>query len=300
MLSPNKAQLAFSEGNPNTLGFDLKVIPTSGSGSVRQASPTRVVSNLLNVNDYAFSPDSRYLALTGDFTVNQTWELHVFDLVTGMTTTLVSSSAATVGDGAREFGWTNTGQVLVRAALGGAGTRLHLCTVAGVCAPLPGTTTTFTVGSLAVSADGTFAVFASNERGTGAYDLYRVSTAGGTPTRLAPDAPSGWRPVADSVYLSPNGQWVTAQANAGSGQGVYVFATSGGSALTPLYVAMGTVAVFNLTFSPNSNGLAFRADLNVDGSYDLFRLTDLVTPSQTPVLLQSTQGGSVTELRWTP
>jgi Tol biopolymer transport system component len=293
LLSPDKTQVAYTEGNANVLGFDLMVIPSNGTGTARRASPLRSSTNLLNVSAFSFSPDSRYLAALGDFTVDGNNELHVFDLVMGTTTALVNALNSTAGNNSRDFGWTSTGQVLVRAALNGGPTRLHLCTVAGTCTPLPGTTTTAIVSSLAVSRDGTLAIYASNERGTGAYDLYRVPTAGGTPARIAPDAPSNWRPAADSLVISPNGQWVTAQSTTGA---VYVFATAGGSALTPLYTATGTVAVFSPTFSANSGYLAFRADITTNGSYDLYRMADLVTPNQAPVLMQA---GDVTELRWT-
>lgn len=298
-LSPDKLQIAFNEGGPN--GFDVYVMPAQAGGTVRRASPNRAsASNLLNVNAFAFSLDSRYLALTGDLQVNGTFELHVFDLMTSTMTPLIGPTMATVNGGAREFRWTNTGQVLVRGGINGQPARLLLCSVSGTCAPLNGATTTANVGALAVSADGTFAIYSSNERGTGAYDFFRIPSTRGTPTRIAPDAPNGWNPGPDTVVISPNGQWVAAQANTATGLGVFVFNTSGGSALVPLYVATGTVAVFNLTFSPNSNVLAFRADINLDGSYDLFRFADFTTPMQTPILLQYTQGGSVTDFRWTP
>jgi Tol biopolymer transport system component len=301
-FSADRLQIAFLEGNPGSTGFDLYVKPAMASGSVRRASPTRAVSNLLNVNDFKFSLDSRYLASTGDLTTDGTFELHVFDSTNGSISPIIGPTTATMNGGAREFGWTNTGQILIRAGIGGQPARLHLCTVAGTCMPLPGTTTTFNVGALVVSADGTFAVYSSNERGTGAYDLYRVPSAGGTPMRIAPDAPNGWNPQPGSIVMSPDGQWVAVQANTTTGLGVFVFATSGaGNTITPMYVATGTIGVFTLTFSPNSSMLAVRADITIDGSYDLYAFTGgLSVPMQTPVLFLSSNGGSITDFRWTP
>ncbi len=295
-LSPDNTQIAFLEGG--AAGYDLLVIPTSGAATPRRASPMRAsATNLLNAADFSFSPDSRYLAVSGDFTVNTIFELHVFDLSTGVRAALVTATNATTGGGAFEFGWTNTGQVVVRAALNGAPPRLQLCTVTGTCTPLPGTTTTSTVSSLALSPDGTFAVYASNERGvTSAYDLYRVPSAGGTPVRLVADVPTGWRPMADSLVISPNGQWVTTFTTAA----LYVFSTAGGSPLTQLFVPANTVGIFGPAFSPTSTALAFRSDIVLDGSYDVYRLVDFTTAGQTPILLQYTQGGNISELRWTP
>lgn len=46
--------------------------------------------------------------------------------------------------------------------------------------------------------------------------------------------------------------------------------------------------------------LAFRADFTVNGDFELFRLGDLTTPGQSPVLLQGVAGGNIADLRWTP
>jgi hypothetical protein len=301
VLSPNKQWVAYTEGNTSALGFDLFVVAAMASSTPRRATPLRntaVAPNLLNVGTYAFSPDSRYLAAMGDYTNDGVFELSVFDTVSGTITQPITIPAAGVGQNSREFGWTNTGSIVVRAALNGSTTRLHVCTVSGSCTPLAGTTTTATVTNLAVSKDGTFAVYASNERSSTAYDLYRVSTAGGAPTRLLPDVPTGWRPTTDSMLVSPDGAFVTSIIGASSSQDLYVFSTSGGSPLTPMWTSPVMVAILSPTWAANSAHLAFRADLVTDGSYDVWRLPDLRTPGQ-PVLMQSSQGGDVIELRWT-
>lgn len=308
VLSPDKSQLAWMEGNSSTggPGFDLFVMPTNASATARKASPTRATATTINnVVTYAFSPDSRYVASMGDYSVDGAYELHVFDLQSGAFTSIVSPLNATAGQSSRDFGWTSTGQLLVRAALGGATTRLHLCTVTGSCAPLAGTTVSATVGNLAVSKDGTFAVYSSNERGVGAYELYKVPAAGGTPVRITPDGlPSSWRPQVDSVVLSPDGLWVSAQTGAGLttdggvNVGLYVFSTNGGSGGTPLYVASGTVAVFDPAFDVDSSALFFRADIHLNGSYDLFKLPSLTAPG-TPLTVLFTNGGDITQFLWT-
>jgi Tol biopolymer transport system component len=298
-ISPNKQWVAYTEGNTGSTGFDLFVISAAG-GAPRRATPPRgqITPNLHNVSTYAFSPDSRYLAAMGDYVSDGVFELSVFDTVTGAITQPITTTTAGTGQSSREFGWTNTGQLVVRAALNGNITRLHLCSVTGPCVPLPGTPTLGAVNNLSVSRDGTFAVYSSDERMALHFDLYRVATSGGVPVRISPDVPNGWRPAADSMFISPNGAWVTSLGNTGAGQGLYVFSTTGGSPLTPLWTLPSLVAVLSLTWAPNSAHLAFRSDLVTDGSYDAYRLSDLVAPS-TPILVQSSQGGDVVELRWT-
>lgn len=298
LISPDEQQVAWLEGTSSGVdggGFDLYVASAVTSSTPRLASPPRgTLTNLLNASLARFSPDSRYLAVRGDFNVNQAFELHVFDLQTGQRTPLVIATGATAG-GVTNFGWTSSGQLVVHGALDGNPERLHLCSVSGACSPFVGPALNATIDALAVSPDGTFVVYASNERG-GQYDLYRANATGGTPMRLAPDAPSGWRPNPDGLVISPTGQWVALVTTTGNLQ---VLSTTGNAALVSLYTAVAPIAVFNPTFSPNSSQLAFRSDLAIDGSYDLYRLVDFSTSAQTPVLLQSASGGSITAVQWT-
>jgi hypothetical protein len=114
--------------------------------------------------------------------------------------------------------------------------------------------------------------------------------------RLAPDAPSGWRPSSDGLVMSPNGQWVALVTTTGALQ---VLSTSGNASLPALYTAVAPVGLFSLTFSPDSSQLAFRGDLAIDGAYDLYRLVNFTTSAQTPVLLQASNGGGIINLAWT-
>ncbi len=298
VLSPNKQQVAWLEGSStaDAGGFDCFVAPANGTGNPTLASvPHPTTSNLFNASIARFSPDSRYLATRGDFNVNGAFELVVLDTQTGVRTPLVISTAATSG-GVTNFGWTNTGALVLHAALNGNPERLHTCTVSGTCALLTGPALNATIDSAAVSPDGTFVVYTSNERG-GQYDLYRVASTGGTPMRLvSADAPAGWRVITDGLVISPNGQWVAALTTTGV---LHVLSTTGNTNLVPLYTAGTNVGVLNLGFSPTSGQLAFRADLAVNNVYDLHRLADFTTAAQVPVLLQSANGGTFSEFRWT-
>lgn len=300
LISPDEQQVAWLEGTSTAIdggggGFDLYVASAVSPSTPRLASPPRgTLTNLLNASLARFSLDSRYLAVRGDFNVNQAFELHVFDTQTGQRTPLVIATGATAG-GVTNFGWTSTGQLVVHGALDGNPERLHLCSVSGSCAAFTGPALNATIDAMAVSPDGTFVVYASNERG-GQYDLYRAPATGGTPMRLAPDAPSGWRPTSDGLVISPNGQWVALVTTTGALQ---VLSTTGNASLLALYTAVAPVGVFSLTFSPNSSQLAFRGDLAIDGAYDLYRLVNFTTSAQTPVLLQSSNGGSIISLAWT-
>lgn len=147
---------------------------------------------------------------------------------------------------------------------------------------------------MAVSPDGSFVVYSANERG-GQYDLYKVASAGGTPVRLAPDAPQGWRVSIDPV-VSPNGQWVSVLTSGGV---IHVLATNAtNTALDPQYAVAMPVAAYNFTFSGDSSAFGFRADIAVDGKYDVYRLPSFFGANQVPALVQSAGGGSVTEFTW--
>ncbi|MFZ5443199.1 MAG: TolB family protein, partial [Myxococcota bacterium] len=290
-LSPNNQRVAFLEGASNAdAGFDVYVAPVTSTPAVQLASPPRAMNiSALAPGAFAFSADSRYLAVQGDFSVNGTVELHVFDTLTSTRTAIIAPTASVTGS-VGSFGWAGS-NLVVRANLGGAGYRLHTCTTTGTCAPLVGPGSGGSVEAMSVSPDGTFVVYSSNERISGAWDLYRVAATGGTPMRLAPDSPTGWRVSGDPV-VSPNGQWVAVQVSATS---LYVLSTTSTAAtLTPLYTPVAPVGVFDPAFNAASTQLLFRADLLRDGFYDLYRLADFVTPAP-PVLVFDAAGGTIAQ-----
>lgn len=80
---------------------------------------------------------------------------------------------------------------------------------------------------------------------------------------------------------------------------IHVLATNAtNTTLDPQYSVMMPVAAYNFTFSRDSSTFAFRADIAVDGKYDVYKLTSFFAADQTPALVQSANGGSVTEFNW--
>ena len=70
-------------------------------------------TNTLGPTSLSFSPDSRYLAVLGDFNTNGLDELHVFDVLTGVRTAIVTPATGNVAS----FGWTGATQLVLRANL---------------------------------------------------------------------------------------------------------------------------------------------------------------------------------------
>ena len=308
VLSPNKQWVAFQQGNGNSAGFDLFVVPTDASTAAFQVSPPRGVTLNLQPTQWAFSPNSRYLALTGDFTSNGVYELWVYDLMLSTLTPLLTGTQIGTSEGARDLGWSSGNQVLTRAKLMTSPSEIYTCPPAGPCALIAGEAGNgvTTVGAMAVSPDGTTIVFTGDQRLAGVADLYKVPATGGTATRLASDAAASKRVLSGSIVISPNNAYVTFlgnYVNAANLYDLYVLPMTGGSttALQPLISVVANQDVFAMSFSPASDQLAFRADFAVNGTFEAFRLADFVTPNQTPVVLQGLpNGGNVADVKWTP
>jgi len=288
VLSPNTAQVAWLEGNQSTTGLDAWVTTTAGGASPRRASPTRATATAtLNASRLSWSGDSRYLAVMGDFTTNNDVELHVFDTTTGNTTVLVDGTAAAVNS-VVDATWAANGQLIVRKTSGG----LLTCTTTGACVPLPGCPATATISALAISPDRSFLIYGSNERPGSTSDLYRLPSAGGTATRVAVDAPLGWRVASEGLTISPDAQWVGALTTAGQ---FFVFSLiASNTTVTPLVGFTAPVGPFAPRFWADSSQLSFRADAATDGAYDVHRLQSLTSPDAS-IVLQSAAGGNITD-----
>ena len=132
-----------------------------------------------------------------------------------------------------------------------------------------------------------------------------MSTAGGTSTRLATDAPANRRVGSGTLLISPDNARVAFTANYTAAMNtyydLYVLPMTGGATLQPLLVATPLQEFLALSFSPASDALAFRTDLTTNSTFEAYRLADFTTVGQTPVLLQGVMaGGNVSDVRWTP
>ena len=307
VISPDKQWVAFMQGNASRVGFDLFAVRTSGASAAVRVSPPRGPTLNLQPTQWAFSQNSRYLAVVGDFAANGVYELHVYELTSNTLTPLMTAAQIGTSEGVRDLGWSNTGQLLVRAKLGTVPSEIYTCAPAGPCTLIsgdPGNGTT-TVGAMAVSPDGTVFVYTGDQRAAGVQDPYKMSTTGGASTRLATDAPANRRVGSGTMIISRDNARVAFTANYASAMStlydVYVLPMAGGATLQPLVIAGATQEFYALCFSPASNALAFRSDQTLNSTFEAFRLADFTTPNQTPVLLQGVMtGGNVFDVRWTP
>jgi Tol biopolymer transport system component len=298
-ISPDNQWVAFVKSG---VGFDLFVVSTSPPHLSFRATPTRLPMSSLGPSRWAFSPNSRALAIIGDLTTDGTNELHVFDLMLRTNTTLVSSSQAASGGGPRELGWTNAGKVITRATLGSATTpvsQIYTCEVSGTCAPLPGDpgNGVTSVSTMAVSPDGTLIVYSGNQR-TGFSDLYRISSLGGLSTRILQSPASTARVGVGSIVISPNNQSVAFLGdftNMSSLFDLYVIPATGVAVVQALVGATGTQAIDTLRFSPGSTSLAFRMRTSSSGPYAAYQTRSFAMAPQSPLLLQA---APVNDLSW--
>ncbi|MBE2253431.1 MAG: hypothetical protein IAE78_28140 [Myxococcus sp.] len=301
IISPDNQWVAFTKGST---GSDLMVVSVAPPHLPIRATPGRQQVSGLGPSRYAFSPDSRSIAVTGDLAVSGRLDLRVFSLTTQLETILISASEVVAGGGVREIGWSNPGTLLARASLLATPSQTHqivTCAVAGPCSLLPGDpgNGVTTVGAMAVAPDGAFLVYTGNQR-TGFVDLYRISTLGGLSTRIVQSPTQAGRIGNSSLVISRDSQrvaFVADFANPMSFFDVYVIPAAGATAVQPLVVATASQAIDTLEFSPTATSLAFRLRMAATGPYGAFRTVNLTTPGQSPVLLQASP---VVDLRWSP
>ena len=129
------------------------------------------------------------------------------------------------------------------------------------------------VADYEISSDGEYVVFRADANTDGTIDLFSVPLAGGTPTQLNQAMPAG-ASVQGDYQISADGTRVVYRADQGTLGLIELYSVpiagpaSSGVKLNVALIAQGDVN--DLTISPNSQRVVYRADAEINGSSELY------------------------------
>jgi Tol biopolymer transport system component len=324
-FSPDASNIAFVSDDVTTGAKDVYLVPASGLSAPVLISPARGAgtANKLNADQIVWSRDGRYLAMTGDFNVDNAFQLWIYDTQTGGAAAEIVSVAdvgnpAGPGGVTNPIGWDGAGNVYFTSSLGvdGAATsfKLYMATFAGGKQIVPGTVTNMEqAGSFGISPDGnTLVVSLTNPDGSYPYALYTMPAGGGATTALIANGFTYGNVTANPDFakpmvFSPDGTKIAFVADykaANADYELFVIDAAAGSTPTRLFkVTTGRDAKW-IAWSLNNERVAFTSDEGAPavGNARLFVTNDIVTADQPlgPIVSTPSGGGLVgAPPRWT-
>jgi hypothetical protein len=229
-ISPDGTKVAFrTDSAAVDNGYDLWLVPALDTSAPAQLSPTRppgaATPAQLDVDpDVEWSPDSRYLAFTGDLTENGYPEAFVVDTEAASPTAvaLVTRAEITATAGARGaagmLAFDAAGRVYFRARLtDDPRYALFRATPAGVRTALPlpprADASAPDASTFAVSPDGATLVFQADSPTAGTYNLFARAVDGATALPLTSLQAPGLVPHSYPPRFSPDGAQVAVLAS---------------------------------------------------------------------------------------
>jgi Tol biopolymer transport system component len=327
-FSHDVSNVAFVSDDVTAGAKDVYIVPAAGGTPPVLISPARGAGTAtkLNADQVAFSRDGKYVAFTGDFNVDNVFQLWIYDVVNGGPAVEIVS-AAEVGNPSGPGGVTNpiawdaAGNVYFTASLGTDGApssfKLYMASFAGGKQIVPGTTTMPNqleqCGSFGISPDGnTLAVSLTDNMGAYPYALYTMPAGGGTATAIIAGGYTYANATANPdfakpIVWSPDGQnlaFVADYKAANADYELFVINAQAGSTPVRLFkVTAGRDAKW-IAWALNGSRVAFTSDEGAPavGNARLFVTNDLVTPDQTlgPIVSTPSGGGLVSAPpRWT-
>jgi len=197
--------------------FDMFVVATTAGSQPVQVSPPRVGTPTgLNVfSQFSWSADSKFLGFTGGLTVKTISEAFVVDTTAATPTAvkvLASTDVTAPSVGTRGvIQWDNTDTAYFRASVDGtAQFKLFKATTDGtrtdLTATLParGDTTTPDIGALGIDRTGTTLIVSADSPTATDYDIYSVTLANPTATKLTNLAAIGHANFNLPLFFSPD------------------------------------------------------------------------------------------------
>lgn len=319
-ISPDGTKVAYLADAETDGAYDVYVVPVAGGSPPVRVSPARAAAvDTLDAQSFAWSRDSVYLAIAGDFTVDKKNELYVVDTSVAVPAPVPalpeSALPAPAGSGSNGVStglrpiWTDGGKVCVKANL----TDVAPATFRFYCAAANGTgfatpanfpAAPAQIGSYGISPDGATIAFSADSMTAAAYEIYTMkSDDSAAPVRITSGTitavGTNYRGPSFSVPLkySPDGTKIAFMADIllDNKDELYVVAADGATA--EKRVALVGAAnntdrtVEGFTWSPDSSALALIADHRANNDFELFRIPNATTADQVPVLVRGVVTG---------
>ena len=318
--APDAKNVAFVSDDATAGAKDVYVVALAGGTPAALISPTRGAgtASKLNADQVVFSRDGRYVAITGDFLVDNVFQLWIYDTVATTLTEIVSSADVGMPSGGpggvtNPIAWDAAGRLYFTASLGTDGApsafRLYMATAAAGKQVVPGTLTNAEqVGSFGVSPDGnTLVASITDAMGAYPYALYTLPAGGGATIAILPlnyvynaANPTPNPDFAKPMVFSPDGTkiaFVADYQSANTDNDLFVVANQPNSTPVRLYhVTTGRDAKW-IAWSLASTRVAFTSDqgATAQGNARLFLTNDIVNADQAlqPVITTPAGGGLV-------
>jgi hypothetical protein len=327
-ISPDGTKVAYLADAETDGALDAYVVAIAGGAAPVRVSPARAAAvDTLDAQSIGWSRDSVYLAVAGDFTVDKKNELYVVDTsvavpapVAALPESAIPASAATVGvSTSLRPVWTDGGKVCVKAELTGAvpGTYRLYCAAAdgtGFATPANFPALPAQLGSYGISPDGLTLAFSADVTMAAAYEIYTMkSDDSAAATRISAGnvvAVAGavrGASLYDPLRYSPDGTKIAFIADilVDNKNELYVIASDGATPEKRVALVGGAADaerdVQTFAWAPDSSTLALVCDQRANNDFEVFRLPNVTTADQVPVLVRGVvASGDVTELAWRP
>ena len=332
-ISPDGASIAYIADGETAGQSDVYVVTLAGASAPVLVSPNGTRANVdLDAQAIAWSRDSKYVAMSGDFTTDKKNELYVVDVTAGTPVAVAALADADIpappGTGTAGVNtglapiWTSGGKVCAKADLSGATPavfRLYCANAngTGFATPMNFPAAPAQVGTYGISPDGaTIAFSADSAAAANAYEVFTMpadDTA--APTRVTSGtiaAPAGFRGPDFSTPLrfSPDGTKIAFMGDLLVDNRYELFVVAANGTATEKRVALvGTNGddardIRSFAWAPDGSALAFVADHRKDNDFEVFRTLDVTTADQAPILVQAVvTGGDIVDgspLDWRP
>ena len=327
-ISPDGTKVAYVADADLDGAADAYVVSIDG-GTPRKVSPERAIANdtALRVSTFSWSPDSKYIAVVADFTVDKKNEVFVTDTTVAQAPVPVLAEAAIPALGTRSSVgantslrpfWASGGKVCFKGDMGVTAPNFRLFCVHpdgsgfGELPNLPAAPAL--IGNYGISPDGaTLAFSADSVAQPGAYEIFTMPSDGSLPPTLIT---SGTLTAATGTNRGPNftlpllfSPDATLIAFVGdlavdNRNELYVVPVAGGGEMRVAVVGPDGDAnrdVQAFAWSPHSTALAFIGDHAADNDFELFFVPSVTMMDQTPVLVRGVpKSGDIADLVWRP
>lgn len=328
VISPDGTKVAYLADAELDGAPDAYVVAVTGGTPAKVSPPRAAASTALRASTIAWSRDSKFIAVAGDFTTDKRNELVVTDTTAAPVSPAAVLAAADVpapgvrpstgvSVGLRPI-WTAGGKVCFKAdlAVATATYRLYCSSPNGAdfaeLANQPAAPAL--LGTYGISPDGAaIALSADSAEHPGAYEIFKMPADGSSAaTRISSGALTAAAntnrgpALSANLLFSPDGSMLAYAADqlVDNRFEPYVLPLAGGTERRVAIV--GTAGdpernVQAVAWAPDSSSIAFVADHRANNDFEVFRVLGVTTADQAPVLVRGVPAsGDVAEILWRP
>lgn len=309
-LSPDGTKAAFMMDSTALDGaYDVWVVNTAGTPVPLLVSPARNVMapDLTRLSAFTgsltWSSDSKYIGFSGDFNTDGISQPYAVDTTAATPAAVELMSSADIGTNSvrGDVDFDATDMAYFRA---GSGSTFALYQVGAdgtnrtaLALPMRGDNTTSSVGTFAISPDGTSIVFAADAPTLNTYDVYASPLATFNPARLT----AGLTVNANShpdfnspMWISPDNGWVAFDANyMASVNEAYAAKLDGTDAHRLVHFTVANTRSRAMNWTRDSAAIYMAGNFDASNSRDVYRIVPGMTDQTPTKVIEAPASGSI-------